>query len=64
MSDGHFNRCILPHEPFGDGIRAGRAQMKMKALEAFRHFLDTQHPEWNDEQKNTAIDSFRKELLL
>jgi hypothetical protein len=62
MSDGHFNRCLLPHDPFSDGLRAGKAQMRMKALEAFRQHLDNEHPDWDETAKMQAVEDFRKAI--
>ena len=35
MSDGNFNRQLLPKTELSSGIRAGKAQMRMKAEKAF-----------------------------
>jgi hypothetical protein len=35
MSDGNFNRQLLPKTELSSGIRAGKAQMRMKAEQAF-----------------------------
>ena len=32
MSDGNFNRNLLPYRDFQSGVRAGRAQMRTAAL--------------------------------
>lgn len=42
MSDGNFNRNLLPYKNYQSGLRAGRAQMRTLALEAFSQWL-TQH---------------------
>ena len=43
MSDGNFNRALLPKNELSAGIRAGKAQMRAKAEQAFMetiiHFL-------------------------
>ena len=41
MSDGNFNRQLLPKTDLSSGIRAGKAQMRMKAEKAFDQVLDT-----------------------
>lgn len=41
MSDGNFNRALLPSTPYASGIKAGRAQGKQWALQAFDEWLHT-----------------------
>ncbi|MDE7118588.1 MAG: hypothetical protein K2O61_08135 [Bacteroidaceae bacterium] len=35
MSDGNFNRQLLPKTELASGIRAGKTQMRIKAEHAF-----------------------------
>ena len=35
MSDGNFNRQLLPKTELSSGLRAGKAMMRTKAEEAF-----------------------------
>lgn len=35
MSDGNFNRQLLPKTELSSGLRAGKAMMRAKAEEAF-----------------------------
>ena len=44
MSDGNFNRSMLPSNNFQSGVRAGQARMQQFALEALATTLQ-QHPE-------------------
>ncbi len=39
MSDGNFNRQLLPKTELASGLRAGKAQMRVKAEQAFKAFL-------------------------
>ncbi len=41
MSDGNFNRQLLPKTELSSGLRAGKAQMRMKAEKAFDEILNT-----------------------
>ena len=41
MSDGNFNRQLLPKTDLSSGLRAGKAQMRMKGEKAFDQVLDT-----------------------
>ena len=40
MSDGNFNRSMLPSNSFQSGVRAGQARMQQFAQEAFNATLD------------------------
>lgn len=39
MSDGNFNRSLLPKSELSSGIRAGKAQMRAKAMEALQAMM-------------------------
>ena len=41
MSDGNFNRNLLPYTPYLSGMKAGKSMARMKALEAFRTYLQS-----------------------
>ena len=40
MSDGNFNRSMLPSNSFQSGVRAGQARMQQFAQEAFKAPLE------------------------
>lgn len=63
MSDGNFNRALLPKNELGAGLRAGKAQMRQKASEAFdaivnEFFCDTTE-EKRKEMKQRFMDMLR-----
>lgn len=62
MSDGHFNKCFLPHNQFQSGLRAGKALGRMKALDVFRRFLDKSMPELDAVTQESYITAFKEEL--
>jgi len=39
MSDGNFNRALLPKGELSAGLRVGKAQMRQRATEAFEKVL-------------------------
>jgi hypothetical protein len=41
MSDGNFNRQLLPKTELSSGLRAGRAQMRSKAEKAFEEVVES-----------------------
>lgn len=62
MSDGNFNRSLLPHNPYHSGLQAGKAMARMKAIEAFKAYLLMADPS-RDEQSLTAdLEKFKKLL--
>lgn len=44
MSDGNFNRALLPKGELAAGLRAGRAQMRARAEGALRQLLAERFP--------------------
>ncbi|MBO7581891.1 MAG: hypothetical protein J6T38_10305 [Bacteroidaceae bacterium] len=40
MSDGNFNRQLLPKNELSSGLRAGKAQMRVKAEQAFEQVVN------------------------
>ncbi len=39
MSDGNFNRSLLPHTPYHSGLQTGKAMARMQAVEVLRELL-------------------------
>ena len=62
MSDGNFNRALLPHTPYASGLKAGKAMAKMKAVEAFTRWLQHDQPALSSDEFHEKVDSF-KQLL-
>ena len=60
MSDGNFNRSLLPHTPFQSGLQAGKSMGRMHALEAFRDYLMRFHPDLDDNGVLERIERFRQ----
>lgn len=63
MSDGNFNRNLLPCNSYQSGFRAGHARMKQQALDAFESILKSHlsHLISEDIQKDLS-QYFRKEI--
>ena len=40
MSDGNFNRNLLPSHSFQSGVRTGRAEQIREAKSEFRRYLE------------------------
>ena len=62
MSDGNFNRSLLPHTPYASGMKAGKQIAKMHAVEAFRKVLDRLCPQLSEEEKRNEVDRFSAEV--
>ena len=60
MSDGNFNRSMLPSNSYQSGVRAGTS--KVKAVEALRELLETHCVEIPVERQNEIITRFREKL--
>ena len=56
MSDGNFNRSMLPSNSYQSGVRAGRSQMRIKAIQLLEALLQ--------EELSTIDEAKRAELLL
>jgi len=50
MSDGNFNRALLPKNELSAGIRAGKAQMRAKAEAALQNLLLERFPDLSAEE--------------
>ena len=63
MSDGNYNRNLLPYHNYQSGVRAGRAAMRRQAVEAFSDFLETRLPDLPPAERERIIHLFRERLL-
>ncbi len=62
MSDGNFNRALLPHTPYQSGLQAGKSMCRMHALEAFKDYLQKFHPDLDEERFLEQLEDFRQLL--
>ena len=62
MSDGNFNRALLPSTPYASGIKMGRQQMKAKAIMAFQDTIKEKFPTLTDEELQSIVMSFSSKL--
>lgn len=58
MSDGNFNRALLPKNELAAGLRAGRAQMRARAEVALRQLLTERFPLLNEAEHEELITRF------
>lgn len=62
MSDGNFNRALLPSTPYRSGMKMGQQQMRGKAIEAFRNLIKERIPEMKEEELQELIEAFRRRV--
>ncbi len=62
MSDGNFNRQLLPKNELSAGLRAGKAQMRTRAEQAFAEVIKEAFPTLSDEELGRLHDRFMQKL--
>ena len=63
MSDGNFNRALLPSTPYRSGIKMGQQQLRAKADTVLPQMLKEKFPTITDEELQNFMTEFRKRLL-
>lgn len=63
MSDGNFNRALLPSTPYRSGVKMGWQQMRAKAETAFREVVKEKFPDLTDGELDEWTACFHKRLL-
>ena len=59
MSDGNFNRSLLPYNNYQSGLRAGKAQMRKIAVDAFRSWLTKEHPDMDQKLLDQKVLEYK-----
>lgn len=62
MSDGNYNRALLPHTDYQSGVRAGRAAERGLAIDTLRDVLAEQLPELSVDDLERVVSEFRLKL--
>jgi hypothetical protein len=62
MSDGNFNRALLPSTPYASGVKMGKQQMKAKAVTVFKDLIKEKFPTLSDEELQDIANSFYSKL--
>jgi hypothetical protein len=63
MSDGNFNRALLPSTPYRSGMKMAQQQMRSKALMAFRNILKEKFPTLSDEELIVLEKDFKSRII-
>lgn len=64
MSDGNFNRSLLPHTPYASGMKAGKRIARMKAVELLSEQIDKFAPDITDDEKQQLMADFDHKLAM
>lgn len=62
MSDGNFNRALLPSTPYASGVKMGYQQARTKAIAALDKILNEQGQSLPAELRETLLTNFKKAL--
>lgn len=62
MSDGNFNRNLLPYTQFKSGLRTGESRMRMFAVEAFELWLEKECTALAAEEREEKVEMFKRLL--
>ena len=62
MSDGNFNRALLPSTPYASGVKMGKQQMKAKAVSVFQNTIKEKFPTLSDEELQNIVSAFNTRL--
>ena len=63
MSDGNFNRALLPSTPYRSGIKMGQQQLRAKTDTVLPQMLKEKFPTITDEELQNFMTEFRKRML-
>ena len=62
MSDGNFNRSLLPHGGYQSGVRAGRAAERTRAVEVLGTLLAEEMPHLAEDDRVELVRKFKERL--
>lgn len=62
MSDGNYNRNLLPYHHYRSGLSAGKIQMKKIAMECFAKWYDEKYPDATENTKQSDMKSFQGKI--
>ena len=62
MSDGNFNRALLPSTPIASGTKMGKQQLKTKAVAVFKDIIKERFPTLTDEELQDIVSTFNTRL--
>ena len=63
MSDGNFNRALLPSTPYRSALNMEQQQLPTKAYTVLPQMLKEKFPTITDEELQNFMTEFRKRML-
>lgn len=60
MSDGNFNRALLPHGGYASGVRAGQAAERKRAAAVVERLLEERLPKLTQEERLQMVRRFKE----
>ena len=60
MSDGNFNRALLPHGGYASGVRAGQAAERKRSVAVLERLLEEKFPEFKEEERLQVVRRFKE----
>ena len=64
MSDGNFNRALLPHGGYASGVRAGQAAERKRAVAALERLLEEHTPSLSAEERKEWVRKYKEMLTI
>ena len=64
MSDGNFNRALLPHTPYHSGLATGRMQMRNRAEEALKAILSKHFPDISPDKQVEILNEYKERTRI
>ena len=64
MSDGNFNRALLPHTPYHSGVATGRRQMRNRAGEALKAILSKHFPDISPDKQAEILNEYKERTRI
>lgn len=62
MSDGNYNRNLLPYRDYQSGLRAGKAALRQRAIDELRRQIGELRPDLPPEEVETRLARMRESL--
>lgn len=62
MSDGNFNRALLPSTPYRSGFNMGRSQGILASRKAMERVLRTTLPQLGEDTLQAMLEAFDNEM--
>lgn len=62
MSDGNYNKNILPYNNYQSGVRAGKASERKRCLDAFKQIFHAVFPDMSPEEEEKYIKQFLEKI--